>query len=296
MSNSMRDPHGAESESISGMPALVGPGTQPGEDDGAALDYMEFPKTMRTYAAPALPEPEAVAGIETALEILHQVRAAAGDPGAAATSRQFDISHLDAQNRAFIDQALGEGEVSIIGGATLQCQESVLAGIWRVHEAGITGELKRDLIEVGAFPASIQELSDASTLPAMRSHRGALPPGVLNAVALVTELDDKIAACKPGDQAHVINLTLLPQTDEDLAFLDERVGPGSITILSRGYGNCRINSTSTRNTWWVRYFNSRDAIVLNTIEVVDVPNVACAAPEDLKDSAQRLGEILEVYR
>jgi hydrogenase-1 operon protein HyaF len=46
----------------------------------------------------------------------------------------------------------------------------------------------------------------------------------------------------------------------------------------------------------VRYFNSRDAIVLNTIEVVEVPNVACAAPEDLADTAQRLGEILEVYR
>jgi hydrogenase-1 operon protein HyaF len=139
-------------------------------------------------------------------------------------------------------------------------------------------------------------MADEGALEATRSHRGKVPAGVVNALALLTELDDKIAAYRPGTAAHVINLTLLPLTEEDVVFLDERLGAGSVTILSRGYGNCRITSTGTRNAWWVRYFNSRDAIVLNTIEVVDVPNVACAAPEDLADSAQRLGEILGVYR
>jgi hydrogenase-1 operon protein HyaF len=97
-------------------------------------------------------------------------------------------------------------------------------------------------------------------------------------------------------QPHAINLSLLPLTDEDVAFLDARLGSGPVTILSRGYGNCRISSTGTRNGWWVRYFNSREAIILNTIEITDVPNVACAAPEDLEDSAQRLTEILGVYQ
>jgi hydrogenase-1 operon protein HyaF len=94
----------------------------------------------------------------------------------------------------------------------------------------------------------------------------------------------------------VINLTLLPQTEQDLAFLDRLLGAGSVTILSRGYGNCRITSTATRYVWWVQYFNSQDANILNTLEVTDVPAVACAAPEDIADSALRLGEILEVYR
>lgn len=277
-------------------PAMVGPGTQPAEDDGAVLEYMEMPKNMRTYSAPALPEPEETQGIERALAILAEVRLAAAEVAAGQAARCFDITSLDATNREFIDQVLGDGEVSIVAGATVMAQESVLAGLWRVHETDITGTLKRDLIEVGAFPSAVLALAQAATLAGMRAHRGALPPGVLNAPALVTELDDKIAAFGPGVAAHVINLTLLPQTEEDVAFLDERLGPGSVTILSRGYGNCRITSTGTRNAWWVRYFNSRDAIVLNTIEVTDVPSVACAAEEDLADSAQRLGEILEVYR
>ncbi|MFN3622453.1 MAG: hydrogenase expression/formation C-terminal domain-containing protein [Hyphomicrobium sp.] len=277
-------------------PAMVGPGTQPPEEDGAVFDYMEMPKGMRTYSAPALPEPEEVSGIERALTVLAEVRKAAETWQGGDERIVFEITGLDAANRAFIDQALGDGEVSIVAGASVQAQESVLAGIWRVHELDERGVLVRDSIEVGAFPGAVLGVANAVTLEGTRSHRGALPPGVLNAPALVTELDDRLAAYAPDVPQHVINLTLLPLTEEDVAFLDARLGPGSVTILSRGYGNCRISSTGTRNAWWVRYFNSRDAIVLNTIEVVDVPSVACAAPEDIADSAQRLGEILGVYQ
>jgi hydrogenase-1 operon protein HyaF len=277
-------------------PAMVGPGTQPGEDDGTVLEYMEMPKGMRTYSAPPLPEPEETQGIQRALDILAQVKAAAETQASSAAPRSFDITDFDAQNRAFVDQALCDGEVSIVAGSTIQAQESVFAGVWRLHEVDEAGALVRDSIEVGAFPAAVLDIAHAAALDVTRSHRGSLPQGVINAPALATELDDKIAAHRPGQDAHVINLTLLPLTEEDVTFLDERMGPGSVTILSRGYGNCRITSTGTRNAWWVRYFNSRDAVVLNTIEVVDVPSVACAAPEDLTDSAQRLGEVLEVYR
>lgn len=281
---------------MSGILPLVGPGTQPSEEDGAELQYMEMPKTMRTYSAPSLPEPGEVDDIAAALVVLKSVREAAQNYAPGLPSVAFDITGLKASDRAFIDQALGEGEVSIVAGGAMQVQESVLAGIWRVHETYADGTLRHDFIEVGAFPGHVLDIAAAGTLEQLRSQRGPLPQGVLNAPALITEIDDKVVTFKPGAPAHAINLTLLPQTEEDLTFLEEQLGPGAVTILSRGYGNCRITSTSIRNVWWVRYFNSRDAIVLNTIEVVDVPNVACAAPEDLKDSAQRLGEILEVYR
>lgn len=275
---------------------IVGPGSQPADDDGAELTFMEMPKDIRTYAAPLLPEPEEVTGIGPALDMLDGVCRAAATMDIGGEPEVFDITGLDAVSRAFVDQALGDGEVSIVAGATVQVQESVLAGIWRVHEVAVTGGLKRDTIEVGAFPSCVRRIAAEGTLEALRPHRGPVPAGVINAPPLVTELDDRIAAYGPGTPAHAINLTLLPLTDEDLAFLDERLGPGTVTILSRGYGNCRITSTATGHAWRVRYFNSREAIVLDTIEVVDVPSVACAAAEDLRDSAQRLGEILGAYR
>ncbi len=115
---------------------------------------------------------------------------------------------------------------------------------------------------------------------------------LMNAPALA----DKLATFKPDAPVHVINLTLLPVSDGDPAYLDKRLGQGAVTILSRGYGNCRISSTAVKNAWWVRYFNSRESLILNTIEVTRIPGVACAAVQDLEDSAERLAEILEVYR
>jgi hydrogenase-1 operon protein HyaF len=112
---------------------------------------------------------------------------------------------------------------------------------------------------------------------------------------LLAEINDKVAGSVEGAQAHVINLTLLPQTEQDLACLERQLGQGSVSILSRGYGNCRISSTATRNVWWVRYYNSQDRNILNSLEITGVPGVACAAQEDIRDSAERLQEILDLY-
>ena len=43
----------------------------------------------------------------------------------------------------------------------------------------------------------------------------------------------------------------------------------------------------------VVYYNSQDAVILNSVEVIDMPEVACAAPEDLQDSMDRLTEVLQ---
>lgn len=108
-------------------------------------------------------------------------------------------------------------------------------------------------------------------------------------------------ACRVGD-ARVLELDRFDlayrpiQIEEDLAFLIERLGEGPLTILSRGYGNCRISSTAVENVWWVQYFNSQDKNILNTLEIGGVPIVAAAAKEDIQDSAQRLDEIMDAYR
>jgi hydrogenase-1 operon protein HyaF len=94
-------------------------------------------------------------------------------------------------------------------------------------------------------------------------------------------------------EPHIINLSLLPFGPEDAAWLDQCLGRGRVTLLSRGYGNCRITATGVARVWWVQYFNSQDALILNTLEITDVPEVARAAAEDLEDSAERLSEVLE---
>ncbi len=280
------------------IPVVVEPGSQPLDEDGVVLDYMRMPSGVTTYAMPVIPEPEEIEGLDDGVAMLEDLGAALaryriGDP-----TEVFPLDALDEPNTALIDQVLGNGEVSVLYDGMLKAriQESVLAGIWRVQYLGDNDVVERDVIEIGAIPSLISDavFNDAAT--ALDVDRDEIPANVGNAASLLVEIADKLPAYTPGADPYVINLSLLPNTDEDLDMLATTLGSGPAVILSRGYGNCRITSTATRNVWWVQYFNSQDTLILNTIEISSVPEVACAAQEDLDDSAERLGEILEVYR
>lgn len=274
----------------------LGPGTQ-NEDE--ALDYISMPKDMDTYRPPLLPEPEEIAGRAKAraalgcvLELLDA--AAEGRPGG-----QVSLLDLPAEDRALINQVMGEGEASALlrteGSALEQrIQESVFAGVWRIMSFN-DGMLVDDVIEVGPVPMQLRITAAEDAESLYRPWRGPLPPNVQNAPMLVEELRDQIARWQPGQPPHVVNLTLLPVTPEDIAFLDHQLGTGRVLLLSRGYGNCRITNTRHPHCWRVVYYNSMDSVILNTVEVVDMPEVAMAAPEDLRDSHERLADVLGYF-
>ncbi|MEZ5849688.1 MAG: hydrogenase expression/formation protein [Hyphomicrobiaceae bacterium] len=272
---------------------LTGPGSQPEDQDGT-LSYMAMPSVMTVFSAPSLPEPEEAAGREAGMGALHDVLQALERAQHDGAAFAIDITQLDAANRWFVDQVLGEGEVSIVAGATHQAQESVLAGVWRVRIADHDGRIACDLIEIGSFPRSIRDMAFAGARQSV-GIPSSFAANVFNAPALLPEINEHIARVDTATAPHVINLSLLPHTVEDLVLLDELVGKGDLTVLSRGYGNCRVTSTRTSNVWWVQYYNSQDTLILNSIEITRLPEVVCAAAEDLADSADRLREILEVY-
>jgi len=272
---------------------MIGPGSQP-DDDDSVLNYMPMPSSMSVFSVPSLPEPEDAQAHEAGKAALHDVLHALQSGHSHDRAATIDITHLDAANRAFVDQVLGEGEVSVVTGTTHQAQESVLAGLWRVHITNGEGRIVCDLIEVGRFPQSILDVTFTEARDRVSIPKS-FGENVFNAPALLPEINEHIAKVDHADSPHVINLSLLPHTMEDLALLNELCGKGDITILSRGYGNCRVSSTQTRNVWWVQYYNSQDTLILNSIEVTHLPEVVCAAREDLSDSEVRLREILEVY-
>lgn len=276
----------------------IGPGSQPGEEDGADMTVLPMHADMQTYTMPRIPEPEDVAELVAARQLLEDLHTRLADYRVEDVAQVLDITGLDAANRELVDQVLAVGEVSIIYSGQLRCraQESVLAGVWRVEYLSEDDTVYRDTVEIAAIPALVGTAAFAGAAAAVPLSHGALPRGVQNAPPLLVEINDHIGAWRPGGEPHVINLTLLPHTPEDLAFLDDVLGGGPVTILSRGYGNCRITATATANVWRVKYFNAGDALILNTIEVVDVPAVALASQDDIDDSAGRLDEILQVYR
>lgn len=276
----------------------IGPGSQPGEEDGAQLNCIDMPREMAGYQRPLLPEPEDIRHLTAAIQTAEWLEKTLdgyrpGDEPAAA-----DISGLDEHSRELVNQILGEGEVSVqyTGAFRVRIQESVLAGVWRSFYLDEEDQPVRDIIEVCDIPmvARLTGKSDARGIPDLTEVQPAAE--VMNALPILTEIADHLAHRRPGQKAHVINLTLLPLSPEDVDFLDQILGKGPLSMLSRGYGDCAVASTAIPDVWWIRYFNSTGKLILNTLEVVEVPLVACAAPEDIQASAERLKDILEPYR
>ncbi|MDE1929417.1 MAG: hydrogenase expression/formation protein, partial [Burkholderiales bacterium] len=197
---------------------------------------------------------------------------------------------LAASERQLVNQVLGEGDVSALrlagsGEGEARIQDSGYTGVWRVVDAA------GDRIEVGALPRLLLDAAcadgAAAAAPAIEA-----PPGVVNATSIVREVEDLCRRWQRGAPTHVVNLTLLPMTPDDIGWLDHVIGTGRVQILSRGYGNCRITNACRPNTWRVVYYNSTDQVILNTVEITERPDVACAAIEDLEDSAARLAEVM----
>jgi hydrogenase-1 operon protein HyaF len=274
----------------------VGPGSQPEETDAAQLEYIALPTEMSRYTMPDTPEPEDVAGLNGAREAMAWLTDALARYTPGGERLLADVSGLDEESRDLVNQILGEGEVSIryAGDFRAQIQESVMAGVWRSFYMDNDDRITHDLIEVADVPCLVR-LPAAEVLTPAALARVEAPWESMNGPAILTEIAEHASKRTAGSLPHVINLSLLPLSDADLAYLDSALGLGPVSILSRGYGNCEVRSTRLRDVWWVRYFNSMHKLILNSIEIIDVPAVACAAPDDISDTRDRLADILEPY-
>jgi hydrogenase-1 operon protein HyaF len=269
----------------------VGPGSQETGDE--SLSYLEMPKEMSTFSMPGLPEPGLLRDAAEARAAMRWLHAAARDWHPGAPNAAFDAGVLGGNDRAVVDQILGEGEVSVIvsGERETRAQESVFAGVWRVRTLAAGGAVVADSIEVGPVPA----IALAAARAGSRAEVPALEPSpeAIGARPIVEEVAHHVAARRAGDPAHVINLSLLPMSPADAGHLGAVLAAGPVRILSRGYGNCRITSTVVRDTWWVQYVNGYGNPMVDSIEITGVPEVAVASPEDIAESAGRIREALE---
>lgn len=274
--------------------SVIGPGSQPGAGSDAP-SYIDMPGDMDKYDAPLMPEPDDVRHLVGAREAMAWLGNALAEYQLNFDSQLANLNQLDEENRELVNQILGEGEVSITCGGTLKAkvQESVLAGVWRTLYFDDDDRVAVDLLEVAAVPHVTFKEADN-----MRPVNTAVPLGVediSNALPILVELSEHCSQYDRDGTEHSINLTLLPLSEEEIEFLDARLGRGPVDMLSRAYGKCQVISTLTPNVWWVRYYNSMGTLILNSLEVTSMPQVVAAATEDLGDSATRLREILAPY-
>ncbi len=258
----------------------IGPGSQPVDE---VLVTLDVPNDVHAFRPPVseLDAPPEVAGpalafLKTLLEALRET------PFSTMQVVRFSLLDYPPAVRAEIHELLGEGEVSVLSAGDLRAQETAFTGIWRIHGEGV------DDVEASAFPLALRAVALARELPTTPA--AVPPPELMNAPALYHEIRSLSGVWRVGRPAQVINLSLLPATPDDLAWLDDQLGRISFSILSRGFGNCRITATALPYVWWVQYFNNMEKLILNSLEIVDIPAVALAAQEDYDETIVRLDE------
>ncbi|HSC64172.1 MAG TPA: hydrogenase expression/formation protein [Caldimonas sp.] len=260
-------------------------------DDG--LEYMPMPREMTTFEMPAVPDSGPDSDVAGARDVLAAFLDHLGpDLDGTGVLSALDLVGLAPQALRVVNETLGEGEVAAIVDAPsrIRIQETVFSGVWREQHVGADGSLMHDYLLAAAIPPVVGALARAGAEPKLRPL--ALPAGAMNVPALLHELQEAIDRCTPATPAHVINLTLLPLSREDSVHLDAVLDGGTVVILSRGFGNCRISSTAARDVWRVQYFNNMQTLILDTVEVAAMPEVAVAAREDLAESRERLADLV----
>jgi len=276
------------------IPVLaIGPGSQPAQE--LELDYLPLP-AAETFRMPLPPENAALDDAAASADAVEKlIEAMRGYRFGERNYPRFSLADMRENARRVLNESLGQGEVSAIvrssnGGSGWHIQETAFAGVWRVQRDGPDGELAEDWVEACDMPEAVVSCARSAALP--RFDPGRLPEGVMNAPALLREIQHQASVFRPGRGPHVVNLSMLPLTPADYAAINALLGEGRVAILSRGFGNCHISSTQVRGVWRVQYFNSMNTPILDTIEVVDIPEAARAAAEDFSDSIGRLQELL----
>ena len=271
----------------------IGPGSQPTDEDELAL--LNMPRDMATFEMPRVPERVDPAVLSQARGLLSRWLEALQrwDPAAVAHGPVLELAGTPPEVLAVINELMGEGEVAIrvTTAPELRIQEAVFSGLWRCLALDAQGQVTRDWLEAGPVPQEVLARVAATVSDELQPVQP--PAGAMNSPALLAELNARLAQFQPGDKAGLINLTLLPMTPEDHKVLEQALPIGPVAMISRGFGNCHVTSTGTRHAWRVQYFNSMQTLILNTLEIVELPEAAIAAPEDLVDSRERLAELVQ---
>ena len=270
--------------------------TAPKEEE--TLEYIAMPEGMSTFEVNSkIYEWDENTDLSSCKALLEKVIAQVETYNVQDQGLIFPVEGLNGDNLAYLNQLLGEGEVSAIiahNHKNVNIQESIFTGIWRVNIFDERNNLIEDYIEVSQFPEVIKTVN-AELLSEINFNNKFIPEGVINAPSIIVELQDKLGQFTKNHDIipEPVNLTLLPHSPEDITFINKVLGTGNTVILSRGYGNCRITSTLVAGVWLIQYFNSTDKEILSTIDIVSAPAVACAGQEDLEDTAMRLKEFAE---
>lgn len=117
------------------------------------------------------------------------------------------------------------------------------------------------------------------------------PPGSpVLARAVLVEIATALARLAETGEETLIDLRSLPLSPDDLAHLDEILGPGEVTCALDVAGRSEVRETGHSGVWWIRHFGADDQVAVEEITVARVPEILMSHPDDIARAARRLAQ------
>jgi hydrogenase-1 operon protein HyaF len=260
-------------------------------DSDDALALLGTP-SLRLPEEPRLPADFVVSPALRA-RLLDLQRALTAVAGGERRRARVDLAGLPDSDREALPLMLGEGEVSgtvALDDVHYRIREAVMTGIWL-----LTGSDGSAWLEVAPVPELVERSAGMLRLAPVKLPAEP-PPGVMNGLAVLSEVNEHAAAWDgSADHNRVLNFTLMPMSPEDQQLLIDVLGRAELALDSGGFGHCRVMATTVRHVWAVQYLSAMGTTILDTVEIGRVPDAVAAAAEDFEDSRDRLGRMLETY-
>lgn len=266
--------------------------------ESSALKILGLPETKSMLSARDVRADENAGPIVH--ETLGRIEAALREAASSGRAWRLRVDGLGASDQAMLFDALGAGEVSVIisggdGEGEAEIMETVLPGVWIGRARDTAGAVVSAWVEVGDAPRALREVAAMRPRADMALDALTAPRGTMNVMAVLAEVRERATKWVPGIPNHVMNFTLFPMTPGDSAFLAKVLGESGVRIASGGYGAARVVMTGFAHVWAVQYLNGMGTVILDTLEIGDIPDAVLASREDFEDSAARLAEMAEAY-
>lgn len=113
---------------------------------------------------------------------------------------------------------------------------------------------------------------------------------LMNAPYLLNEIELAIRTYLDTGTRRTLYLSQFPMTDEDAAYLQQALGPGSVTIQTSGENRTVWRECGIAGVWWGEYYEGPKKVVLRTIEIGPFPELASTPQEDIESGLARLEE------
>lgn len=117
-----------------------------------------------------------------------------------------------------------------------------------------------------------------------------------NVTPLLHEVRHALEKLVATGESTAIDLFSLPVSPADLELLETILGTGEVNATLEALGPSHVRETAYPGVWWVEHRNSENELVALFIDVVRVPEILAAVPEDLQRSLYALQRALEQQR